>query len=300
MTLHSFRGRALGVIPIRLGLGLVLLGAARLAGASNAPALLAFAVGAFGITFVIFNDPRAFFARGESDPLDAPPDAVVAPIGARRSPRRCRVPSPSRCSGVSLSFRSRRWPPSWRASKRASAWPPSSRSAASTRRCASTRAPASCTADTEPVRLTPGDRRVAVHDDADRVAVHVRGATGRVRAQVAEPSRLPAGRDADRPRTKTPSSGATRGSPRSFTVANATCFVPCKYFTTWRALSRRSGVTIPARCGLACAKVLSMSDCSSRRSSSDSNISARGVRHRRPGTVARRRSKRCLTPLRAA
>jgi hypothetical protein len=28
------------------------------------------------------------------------------------------------------------------------------------------------------------------------------------------------------PRMNTPSSGATRGSPRSFTVANATCFVP--------------------------------------------------------------------------
>jgi hypothetical protein len=78
MTLHSFRGRAIAVIPIRLGLGLVLLGAARFAGASNAPALPAFVVGVFGITFVIFNDPRARFARGTVDPLDAPPDAVVA------------------------------------------------------------------------------------------------------------------------------------------------------------------------------------------------------------------------------
>jgi hypothetical protein len=67
------------VIPIRLGLGLALLGAARLAGAQSAPALLAFVVGVFGITFVIFNDPRARFAKGEVEPLDAPPDAELAP-----------------------------------------------------------------------------------------------------------------------------------------------------------------------------------------------------------------------------
>jgi len=79
MTLHSYRERAVGVIPIRLGLGLALLGAARLAGAQSAPALLAFVVGVFGITFVIFNDPRARFAQGEVEPLDAPPDAELAP-----------------------------------------------------------------------------------------------------------------------------------------------------------------------------------------------------------------------------
>jgi hypothetical protein len=70
MTLHSFRDRTLGVIPIRVGLGVLLLGAARLAGAPNGPALLAFVLGIFGIVFVIFNDPRARFAHGEVDPLE--------------------------------------------------------------------------------------------------------------------------------------------------------------------------------------------------------------------------------------
>jgi hypothetical protein len=80
MTVHSLRHRTIGVIPIRLGLGLLLLGAARLAGAQNGPALLAFVIGIFGITFVIFNDPRARFAGGEVDPLDLPDDAVIAPL----------------------------------------------------------------------------------------------------------------------------------------------------------------------------------------------------------------------------
>ena len=79
ITLHSCRDRAIGVIPIRLALGLGLLGAARLAGAPNGSALLAFVVGVFGITFVIFNDPRARFVRGELEPLDAPPHAEIAP-----------------------------------------------------------------------------------------------------------------------------------------------------------------------------------------------------------------------------
>jgi hypothetical protein len=79
MTLHSLRDRAACVIPIRLGLGLTLLGAARLSGASSGPALLSFVVGVFGITFVIFNDPRARLLRGEVDPLELPPGAVIAP-----------------------------------------------------------------------------------------------------------------------------------------------------------------------------------------------------------------------------
>ncbi len=79
MTVHSLRARTLGVIPIRLGLGLALLGSARLAGAQSGPALLAFVVGVFGIVFVIFNDPRARFAHGEVEPLPLPGDAVVAP-----------------------------------------------------------------------------------------------------------------------------------------------------------------------------------------------------------------------------
>ena len=79
MILHSYRDRTIGVIPIRLGLGVALLGAARLAGAETGPALLAFVVGVLGITFVIFNDPRARFLRRDVDPIDAPRDALVAP-----------------------------------------------------------------------------------------------------------------------------------------------------------------------------------------------------------------------------
>ena len=54
MILHSYRDRTIGVIPIRLALGVLLLGAARIADADSAPAQLAFAVGVLGITFVIF------------------------------------------------------------------------------------------------------------------------------------------------------------------------------------------------------------------------------------------------------
>jgi hypothetical protein len=79
MTLHSLRDRTLGVIPIRLALGVLLLGAARLAGAQNGPALLAFATGVFGITFAIFNDPRARFVQSEVAPLDLPAAAEIAP-----------------------------------------------------------------------------------------------------------------------------------------------------------------------------------------------------------------------------
>jgi hypothetical protein len=79
VTLHSLRDRTLGVIPIRLGLGVLLLGAARLAGAENGPALLAFVIGVFGITFVIFNDPRARFAQGTVEPLALPAAAEIAP-----------------------------------------------------------------------------------------------------------------------------------------------------------------------------------------------------------------------------
>jgi hypothetical protein len=79
MTVHSLRTRALLVTPIRIVLGLVLVAAARLAGASNGPALLAFVVGALGVAFLAFNDPRARFAGRSAEPLDLPEDAVVAP-----------------------------------------------------------------------------------------------------------------------------------------------------------------------------------------------------------------------------
>jgi ABC-type transport system involved in cytochrome c biogenesis permease subunit len=80
VTLHNYRARTLAVIPIRIGLGIVWLVAARLTGLATAPALLAFAVGLLGITFAALNDPRARFLGGDTDPLPAPPDAVVAPL----------------------------------------------------------------------------------------------------------------------------------------------------------------------------------------------------------------------------
>jgi hypothetical protein len=63
------------VIPIRLGPGVLLLGAARLAGAANGPALFAFAIGIFGIVFVIFN------ALVPQPTLGAPLAGVEAGLG---------------------------------------------------------------------------------------------------------------------------------------------------------------------------------------------------------------------------
>ncbi len=80
MTLHSVRNRTLGVIPIRLALGVALLGAARLGGAASTSSLLAFVSGAIAITFLLFNDPRARFTAARAEPVEAPPDAVIAPL----------------------------------------------------------------------------------------------------------------------------------------------------------------------------------------------------------------------------
>lgn len=80
MTLHSLRNRTLGVIPIRVALGTLLLVAARLAGAANASALLAFVSGAIAITFLLFNDPRSRFQRAPAEPVEAPAGARVAPV----------------------------------------------------------------------------------------------------------------------------------------------------------------------------------------------------------------------------
>lgn len=79
MTVHSLRTRALLVIPIRIVLGLVWLVGARALGSHGGPALLAFALGALGITFVIFNDPRSRFLRADVEPLELPAEARVAP-----------------------------------------------------------------------------------------------------------------------------------------------------------------------------------------------------------------------------
>ncbi len=80
MTLHSLRDRTLGVIPIRIALGLALLGAARFAGAASTSALLAFVSGVVAITFLLFNDPRSRFQPARAEPIEAPADARVAPI----------------------------------------------------------------------------------------------------------------------------------------------------------------------------------------------------------------------------
>lgn len=80
MTLHSLRNRTLGVIPIRLALGVVLLVAARLAGAPSSSALLAFVSGVIGITFLLFNDPRARFQPARAEPVELPTDACIAPL----------------------------------------------------------------------------------------------------------------------------------------------------------------------------------------------------------------------------
>jgi len=80
MTLHSLRNRTLGVIPIRLALGVLLLFAARLAGAPRSSALLAFVSGVIAITFLLFNDPRARFVPARAEPVDLPPDARIAPL----------------------------------------------------------------------------------------------------------------------------------------------------------------------------------------------------------------------------
>ncbi len=78
-TLHSLRTRTLLIAPIRLALGGVWLVVARVAGSASTPAVIAFVVGAFGITFLAFTDPRARFAHGEVEPLPAPADVVLAP-----------------------------------------------------------------------------------------------------------------------------------------------------------------------------------------------------------------------------
>jgi len=77
MTVHSLRDRALYVTPIRVLLGLVWLGAARVAGSPGTGALLAFAGGAFVIVFTLFNDPRSRFLRGR-EATDASTNVVVA------------------------------------------------------------------------------------------------------------------------------------------------------------------------------------------------------------------------------
>jgi hypothetical protein len=79
VTVESVRLRLLLVAPLRLVLGIVLLGMARAVGGASGPMLVAFGVGAFAMAFLVPNDPRARFRRGPGEPADLPADAIVAP-----------------------------------------------------------------------------------------------------------------------------------------------------------------------------------------------------------------------------
>jgi hypothetical protein len=79
VTVESVRLRLLLVTPLRLVLGIVFLGAARAVGGASGATLVAFAVGAFAMAFLVPNDPRARLRRGPREPADLPPDAIVAP-----------------------------------------------------------------------------------------------------------------------------------------------------------------------------------------------------------------------------
>jgi hypothetical protein len=77
VKLQSSRRRAVIVIPIRIGLGIVWLVAAAVGGAGTGPSLLAFAVGAIGGTISVLADPRARLVHGPVEPLPYPADAVL-------------------------------------------------------------------------------------------------------------------------------------------------------------------------------------------------------------------------------
>jgi hypothetical protein len=79
MLVESVRLRLLLVGPLRLGLGIVWLCAARAVGGSGTAELLAFAVGAFAMTFLVWNDPRTGFRRAQGKAAALPDDASVAP-----------------------------------------------------------------------------------------------------------------------------------------------------------------------------------------------------------------------------
>ena len=78
MTVESIRLRLLLVGPLRLALSVVWLAAAYAAGGSSRAMLVAFAVGAFAMAFLVPNDPRARFRRASGEPAELPADATVA------------------------------------------------------------------------------------------------------------------------------------------------------------------------------------------------------------------------------
>lgn len=77
VRLHSLRGAALYVAPIRVGLGALWLAVAHLAGVTTSSTLLACGGGVFVVAFVAFNDPRMNFASA-AEVAPAPPEAIYA------------------------------------------------------------------------------------------------------------------------------------------------------------------------------------------------------------------------------
>jgi len=79
VIVESIRLRLLLIAPLRLGLSVVWLVAARVAGAASGSALIAFATGAFLIAFFLLNDPRARFVPHADEPEPLPAGAALAP-----------------------------------------------------------------------------------------------------------------------------------------------------------------------------------------------------------------------------
>ena len=75
MILARISRQALLVAPVRLALALAGLAASLLVGESRTPALLAFAIGTFGMAFAVVADRRGGIFAPRSDPEPAPDDA---------------------------------------------------------------------------------------------------------------------------------------------------------------------------------------------------------------------------------
>jgi hypothetical protein len=77
MTLARISRQALLVAPVRLALALIGLGVSLLLGERSTPALLAFAIGTFGMAFAVVADRRGGIFAPRSDPEAAPADASL-------------------------------------------------------------------------------------------------------------------------------------------------------------------------------------------------------------------------------
>ncbi len=78
LRLQSLRERTVLVTPVRLGLGVVWVVVAQVAGAERGPAWLAFFLAAFLTAAVLIADPRSRLAELK-EPVVAPPGAEVDP-----------------------------------------------------------------------------------------------------------------------------------------------------------------------------------------------------------------------------